>query len=131
MLRGGTYDTHLSPLVLLQKKIIRIITGQSYFAHTDPLFLQTGILKIPDIHKYLLGIYMFKNKMNNNLPRSLHDYYTRGFNNIPIAFQRLTLTQHSINYEASQVWNNLPLDIRNSTSLHIFKKSLKQYLVHH
>ena len=40
---AGTYATHLSPLILIQKKIIRIITGQNYLAHTNPLFEQTGI----------------------------------------------------------------------------------------
>ena len=127
---GGTYVTHLAPLITLQKKIVRIITSQSYLAHTDLLFKQTGILKIQDIHKYLLGIYMFKNKIKNNLPYPAHDHNTRGSNNVLVAFQRLSLTQHSIDYEAPLFWNSLPLDIKNSSSLYIFKKALKQYLIH-
>ena len=46
-LRHSSFSFDIAP------KILRIITDQSYFAYADPLFLQTGILKIPDIHKYL------------------------------------------------------------------------------
>ena len=37
---GGTYDSHLKPVLLLQKKIIRIIMGEGYLSHTCTLFFQ-------------------------------------------------------------------------------------------
>ena len=62
---GGTFDQHLEPLKLIQKKILRIITGSEYLAHANPLFYQTNILKVSDLHKYLLAQYMFKFKRAN------------------------------------------------------------------
>ena len=56
---GGTFPAHLHPLVLLQKNTIRIISNEGYLAHTDPLFYRARIMKLQDIHKYLLGQYMF------------------------------------------------------------------------
>ena len=35
---GSTYPTHLRCLVLLQKRIIRIISKKGFDAHTNPLF---------------------------------------------------------------------------------------------
>ena len=52
---GGTYPTLLEPLLLLQKRIIRLITNQEYLAHTAPLFSKTEILKISDIHTFVLA----------------------------------------------------------------------------
>ena len=37
---GNTYQTSLQPLIVLQKKAIRIITFSSFFEHTSPLFLK-------------------------------------------------------------------------------------------
>ena len=69
-----------------------------------------SILKIQDIHKYLLGIYMFKNNIKNNLPYPAYDHNNRRSNNVLVAFQRLSLTQHSIDYETPLFWNSLSLD---------------------
>jgi hypothetical protein len=59
---GGTYGTHLLPLEILQKKIIRIINGESYLAHTASLFHRANILKLADLHKFVLAVHMFKCK---------------------------------------------------------------------
>ena len=54
---GGTYDTHIEKIFLLQKKIIRVITNQPFLAHTNHLFYNSKILKVHDIYIYLTGIY--------------------------------------------------------------------------
>ena len=35
---GISAQSHLRPLLLSQKKIVRIMTFSTYYAHTDPLF---------------------------------------------------------------------------------------------
>src|SRR6218665_1942554 len=42
---ASNYGTRVKPMVLLQKRIIRIIVGDKYFAHTNHRFKQLGILK--------------------------------------------------------------------------------------
>ena len=56
----STYPTHLLPLFRLQKKIIRIITNSDYFEHIQLLFKNNNILKLVDINKLQIAIYMFK-----------------------------------------------------------------------
>ena len=62
---GSTYPTNLNRLVLLQKRVIRIISREVYDAHTDPLFKKLRMLKLNDIYLLQLGTFMYK--YNNNL----------------------------------------------------------------
>ena len=36
---GNTFPTHIKPLIVLQKKLVRIITNSHYLEHTSPLFV--------------------------------------------------------------------------------------------
>ena len=128
VLWGDASKTHSNSLVLFQKKIIRIITNSDYLSHTKPLFIQTGILSVPLIYKYVLGIQMFKLNSANLIPYSDHPYNTRN-KSASVAFQRLTQTQKSISFCRPQLWNNILSDIRNSTSISMFKRSYKTFLL--
>ena len=48
---GGTNQTHLQPLIIQQKKIVRIMTNSHFLEHTTPLFHRLRLLKIPDIYE--------------------------------------------------------------------------------
>ena len=76
-------------LMISQKKAMRLITKSRYNAHTEPLFKNLGILKIPDMYKLKLLKFYFKLK-NKMLPRyfttskivihqgDIHSHNTRG-----------------------------------------------------
>ena len=53
-------QTHLHPLFLLQKKIIRLITFSPYLAHTGPIFLNLQLLPPEKIFYSRVGLVMFK-----------------------------------------------------------------------
>ena len=129
ILWGGSYATHLKPLELLQKKLIRIICNTTYLAHTTPLFKLTGILKLPDIHTYITALHMYKLTKNPNFNNNAHQYNTRNRSNIQPQFQRLTTTQKSLNYTGPKIWNSIPIEIKNKPSLQSFKNHLKQHLI--
>ena len=57
---GNTYATHISCLVLLQKKVIRLICGAKRLDHTNLLFHNVYLLKIQDLVKLKTAIIMFK-----------------------------------------------------------------------
>ncbi len=40
--------------MIIQKKIIRMITNAHYLEHTNTMFDELGILKLADINKYIL-----------------------------------------------------------------------------
>ena len=60
LLWANSHVTNIRKLQLLQKKAIRIITSSHYIAHTEPLFSMTKLLKLDDLYKYQLGIFMHK-----------------------------------------------------------------------
>ena len=125
---GGTYACHLNPLIVLQKKLIRIITYQPFLAHTNHLFFQYNILKVPDIHKFMVALYMFKNRHSPIFVRQ-HNYSTRFRNNLLPVFHRLSITQNSLTHMGPNVWNTLPEEVKTSETFHIFKRRVKKFLL--
>ena len=126
---GKTYDSHLNRLILLQKKIVRIITNSAYDAHTLPLFYQTKILKIKDVYKYFLGQYSFTSNLEGNFTYPTHDINTRNAGNPIPQFARLNITQRSLKYCAPSLFNSLPSEIRNCNKIPKFKKMYRNYLL--
>jgi len=57
---GNTYATNIHCLVLLQKRVIWLICGANRLDHTNLLFHNVHILKIPDLVKLQTAIIMFK-----------------------------------------------------------------------
>lgn len=55
---GHNFKSHLSHVILLQKRAIRVVSNSSYLSHTDPLFTSHKILKIPFLVKYHTLIFM-------------------------------------------------------------------------
>ena len=118
---GAACDTHLRPLEVAQRKCVRVIGNQPYFAHTNPIFSRLKILKFKDVYRC---IDRFSNR------RSLHDYETRSGDLYDSVFQRLTLTQRqSLEYQGPKNWNSIPIYIKVAPSLNIFKNRYKEYLI--
>ena len=53
---GATYQSRLSKLMILQKKIVRIIHGVPHRTHTEPLFLVLNVLKVSNLYKYNIAL---------------------------------------------------------------------------
>ena len=51
--------THLRYLVLLQNRIVRVISEKGFDAYIEPLFKNLMILKLEDIYSLHLGKFMF------------------------------------------------------------------------
>ena len=83
---GATFDTHIEPLRILQKRAIRIINNASYHAHTDPLFFKSNILKIDDLYLHSIACHAFKNQDLLNNP------YQKDFG---LKKARPSMTQHA------------------------------------
>ena len=125
---GSTYETHITPLILQQKRIIRTITDAAYLDHTSPLFKNLEILKVRDIYRFQLLVHTYKDISNKPMHYN-HDINTRNQNTIRSDFHRLTLTQHAVSYMGPSEWIKLPLELRSVDSLDLFKKRLKKYLI--
>lgn len=126
---GGTADTHLNCLIVIQKRAVRLIACSDYLAHTTPLFYQLKILKLKDIYKLNLAVHMYKLHCNNSITLPVHHYETRQRQRAVPSFERLSQCQKSINFMGPKIWNEIPHNIQNSPSMRTFKKSYFNYLL--
>ena len=57
---GNTYQTNLEKLMVIQKKLVCIITESLYQAHTEPLFYANRILSVYNLNVNIVGVFMYK-----------------------------------------------------------------------
>ena len=115
---GGTYDVHLNKIVVTHKKIVRILVGAIYNAHTIPIFKKFNMLKIHDIYKLQVAKYVLA-FLHNKLPSALnnifvisntiHDHNTRHCTALNLnPFKSLTyFTRNNILKTGPEIWNKL------------------------
>ena len=130
----NTHQTDLSPLIKLQKRIIRIITRSDFLAHTEPLFLRSKILSIDKLRKMSLATYCYNNKHSFDNLRAQHHYPTRHRNCLRPIVHRTSLLRKSFIYQAPVLWNELNTscpNVCNSSSINSFKRKYKEYLISH
>ena len=133
LLRANSHVTHIRKLQLLHKKAIRIITSSHYIAHTDPLFSMTKLLKLDDLYKYQLGIFMHQ-VTHCQLPQNmlsmflrtdnLHSHQLRNQNAYYIQQIRTNTRKSTIIFSGPKFWNTLTANIRQLAFTNQFKKKL-------
>ena len=132
---GNCCKTKINSLFLLQKKAIRICTHSDYYSHTNPLFHQLKTLKINDIHSFQTALFMYK-YTSNILPQifhnifkynaNVHSYPTRRSSDFHLDNPKILLAHRSIRHHGPDVWNALPLCIKQCKSLYSFKAHTKK-----
>ena len=111
----------LNELFKMQKSAIRIITGSSYNAHTEPLFKKLQILPLPDLISF--NKLQFMQRFNQNfLPTSFNDTWVRnsirniGENDIQLRnFDQLRQVHSNLTtldlfplYSFPKIWQDFP-----------------------
>ena len=131
---GNTYQVHLSRIIILQKKIIRTITGAQYDAHSEPLFKSVNILKLQDLYKLQTSKYVMKS-INNTLPLALNSIfiYTRNihqqtrqhkFYKLIQPRARINVITRSILNMGPKIWNEIdPSLYMNETKTYVISIS--------
>ena len=83
---GSTFNSVLEPLIVLQKRAIRIVCGAQKFDHTYPLFQPSKILSLRNLYAYSTQLFLYK-YYRQSLPnifsgfftinKTVHNHYTR------------------------------------------------------
>ena len=130
---GGATQTVLNKLVSLQKRAIRLISGSQFLAHTSPLFSSLGILKINDIHKTQVLLFMYKYK-HGLLPTSCSGFVQYNYNSAGCSLRninefsmpkyRLEIRKRAISILGPDLWYKLPQHIKELGSVNLFRKNL-------
>ena len=130
---GAAGSTVIKQVIKSHKRVLRTIVGVGRYAHTDSFYSNLKILKLEDINIFCCALYVFKSLNNLIVNRYFtsrsNDFYSlRDPDLLRLPAARTTQSQSFISYHGVKVWNSLPQDVRNKTSLHSFKMSLKTYL---
>ena len=83
---GSTYKTHLNPLIVLQKRAVRLINNSTFLEHTNALFRSSKLLKLEYIYTFTIALYMYKNIQFFDFNR-LHFHNTRNRNEWFLVFE--------------------------------------------
>lgn len=133
-------QTHLQPLVKIQKRAIRTICNLPKFATTQNLFHSLNILKIDDLRFYNTSIFMYNfyhkalPTMFNNfftLNSQIHTHVTRQNRHFHTHQFKSLMSKNFIKYNGVIVWTKILHCNRTDPSckLFVFKKNLKVYLL--
>ena len=124
------YASNINPILLLQKRIIRNITRSDFLAHSKPLFKKCNVLNIFDINKLYMGTRFFKNPTKYAVPLEIHHQHnTRNRNQLRPARFTTTLMRNSFLIQGPTIYNEIPNEIKQSTSVSSFKWKFKKYLL--
>ena len=136
---GTTTTTNIERLSKLQKRAARIILQVDYTTPSTTMFCELGW---QSIHKRLLynkAVLTYK-AINNMTPAYISDMLTpmsmahvrslRSSDNgtLKVPRSRSALFDRSFSYSAPKLWNTIPQNVRESTSLHSFKKQVKDFI---
>lgn len=127
----------LHRILVLQKRAIRIINNVPPLAHTDLLFTKFKVLKVKDINKLQIAIFMYS-YFSNRLPQTfkniftsnsaIHSHSTRISKNIRLPLYKYNFSRTTIKYTGAKNWNRMTTELKNSKSLSQFKYKYKNFL---
>ena len=139
---GSTYPTHLSKLIIRQKKVVRIIAGAHYNAHTAPIFRNMGLLRLEHLYKLQVSRYVYS-YFAGLLPTALsqlitlsqdtHGHSTRHAltHKLRVQKTRTVAASQCIHQKGPLIWSSIPPDmyIRKTdlmVSMSCFSKRFKR-----
>ena len=121
----------MGKLQIMQNKLMRLLLNKDPTYSTNQLHKELRILKVSDIHRHFTLKFVYKclsgdviqNFANYFATReNVHNHNTRYIQHIQRPQIRTELGRSSTHYTAATLWNELPVDIKQSSSDYIFKK---------
>ena len=133
---GRTNMTFINNLQSAQNRIMKIMYGSS----TNDVFKTNKMFNIRNAYDYFAAIKLYRD-INCEETRyfaqrisqfqSSHNYHTRFASNENLILPLFTTAraQKSFIYQSIIFWNSLPLNIKRSSNLKIFKNSLQLFIL--
>ena len=137
-LLSGLPASSLRDLQLVQNFAARLVLKRSKFCHVTPLLYELHWLPIESRIKFKVLLFVYKS-VNDLAPPYLIDLIQRYEPSRPLRSSEscnLITPRFNKNYFGGcsfavfgpKVWNSLPYEIKTSSSINVFKKSLKTHL---
>jgi hypothetical protein len=99
----------IQKILVIQKKVVRILTDSDRLAHCRPLFISSGILTIINLYILELLMYMKNNQEMFSMRKHVHDHCTRFNYKLNQPRFRLTKSMRYHNSISFKLFNKLPL----------------------
>lgn len=115
-------------ILMLQKKIVRILTKSDWQAHCRPLFVELSILTVTNLYIFNLLIYTYNKYGGLSLRQNIHHFNTRHKNLIDVPFVRLEKTRNSHLVIGLRMFNLLPEAVK-TLNFKSFKNRIFNFLV--
>ena len=126
---GNRYATNVQCLVLLQNRVVRLLCGAQRLGHTNILFYNLRILKVPGLVKLKTVVILFR-EFHYLLPINLQQlfriyesvYSTRHKCKFIQNYARSSLKSMCISVKGVKLWNSLDSSLISCRNIHQFKK---------
>ena len=136
---GLRFHMHTERLLKLQKRAARLILKCSFYTPSKEMFHKLKWLPFNDRVTYFKCVFMYRciNGLSSQFYRNVfkfasnsHSFNTRYAKNDNLITPnvRTEIYKHSLYYSSILLWNSLPVEIKQSQSLSIFKRELKLHL---
>ncbi|KAG8242285.1 hypothetical protein J6590_069177 [Homalodisca vitripennis] len=109
------------------KKAVRIILKLNYRESCRASFGELGLMTLPCLYVFEVIVYC-RSRCALISGRDVHQYETRGRDNLRTHQRRLALSQHLPQQVGVRLINKLPEDIKNSNNLNQFKTRLDAWV---
>lgn len=126
---GSTFKTAINSIIKLQKRAIRIINKADYYAHTEPLFLNSHVMKFYDLFYYKIMQIMFRAK-SKTLPDSIQRFFSiqespynlRGVYKFTVQKAKKGMKRRCVSIIGVKFWNDANINLKTCHSFLVFKK---------
>lgn len=125
---GIADKTYLYPLQLIQNRAIKCIFNLNYFTPTKEIYASTNILPIRCIYEFNVIKFIHTHSEKATKITSIHDHNTRCSNGIYLHPVNTEFGKKASTFHGFQLFNKLPIYIRNISSPKLFKRFLKERL---
>lgn len=127
-------EENLERLQIMQNKVMRFILNEKYEKPIKEMLEELDLLNVRQQLCYFMLIMVYKIVndlapiyLKDNLTYNSHNRNLRNADKIEIKFCAKTSTQNSLFYNGFRIFNDLPVEIRQTKELKIFKKQCMQY----
>lgn len=132
---GTCNQTNFNKIKILQNKVLKILFNLNYFTHTDTIY---QMLKLQPVQKILMleqsklifKILNNRSKCNSRIQyvNQIHEHFIRNSDNIRLERARTNKALRSPICAASEVYNNLPPELKNEGRPGVFVHKLKRHI---
>ena len=126
-------------LLRVHERIVKILF-HPFLSGNGGVFLACNeLLELPGIHCLYAGLYMYKvvhsicdaslsNRIKLQFPD--HNFNTRGNGLYNLKFPRVNAIGRNLEFQFVEIWNSLPVAIKNAHSVKMLRRSLTRYFLH-